>query len=104
MNSEDCTPLPALPDESTAPFPTMLPSILSGRKEGKPDLDEERAALNRDYARFDRERAALEQRADHLDCVAAQLRQQRWLLRVSGFFLGFGLGTLVLLVAHVLSL
>lgn len=104
MSFEDCTPLPALPDESTTPFPTMLPSILSGRKEGKPDLDEDRAALNRAYMALDRERAVLEQRADRLDCVAAQLRQQRWRLRVSGFFLGFGLGTLVLLVAHVLSL
>ena len=103
MNFEDCTPLPALPDESTTPFPTMLPSILSGRKEGKPDLDEERAALNRDYARFDRERAALEQRADHLDCVAAQLRQQRWLLRVSGFFVGMLLSNLFLLISYLIN-
>lgn len=103
MNFEDCTPLPALPDESTTPFPTMLPSILSGRKEGKPDLDEERAALNRDYARFDRERAVLEQRADHLDCVAAQLRQQRWLLRVSGFFVGMLLSNLFLLISYLIN-
>lgn len=103
MSFEDCTPLPALPDESTTPFPTMLPSILSGRKEGKPDLDEERAALNRDYARFDRERAALEQRADHLDCVAAQLRQQRWLLRVSGFFVGMLLSNLFLLISYLIN-
>lgn len=104
MNPEDYMPLPALPDESTAPFPTMLPSILSGRKEGKTDLDEERAALDRAYIALDREQAAVHERAEYLEEVAAQLRQQRWRLRVSGFFLGFGLGTLVLLVAHVLSL
>lgn len=104
MNFEDCTPLPALPDESTTPFPTMLPSILSGRKEGKPDLDEERAALDRAYIALDREQAAVHERAEYLEEVAAQLRQQRWFLPWAGFFLGFGFGTVVLIVTHLFSL